>query len=32
VPSVRIKCEGGTVKEEFLPGLRAKPETMPESK
>ena len=32
VPSVRIKCEGGTVKEEFLPGLRAKPESLPESK
>jgi hypothetical protein len=32
VPSVRIKCEGGTVKEEFLPGLRAKPEFLPETK
>lgn len=32
VPSVRIKCEGGTVKEEFLPSLRAKPEFLPESK
>ncbi|MCK6592624.1 MAG: hypothetical protein L6Q76_34140, partial [Polyangiaceae bacterium] len=32
VPSVRIKCEGGTAKEEFLPGLRAKPEFLPPSK
>jgi hypothetical protein len=34
VPSVRIKCEGkeGTVKEEFLPGLRARPEFLPETK
>ncbi|HZF51560.1 MAG TPA: hypothetical protein VE093_23050 [Polyangiaceae bacterium] len=32
MPSVRIKCEGGTVKEEFLPGLRAKPEFLPASK
>lgn len=31
-PSVRIKCEGGAVKEEFLPGLRAKPESLPASK
>lgn len=29
---VRIKCEGGATKEEFLAGLRAKPEFLPASK
>ncbi len=32
VPSVRLKCDGGIVKEEFLPGLRAKPEQLPPTK
>lgn len=32
VPSVRLKCDGGMVKEEFLPGLRAKPEQLPTTK
>lgn len=29
---VRIKCEGGATKEEFLAGIRAKPELLPASK
>jgi len=32
VPAVKIKCDGGEEKEEFLPALRAKPEFLPASK
>jgi hypothetical protein len=32
VPAVRIKCDGGELKEEFLPALRAKPEFLPAAK